>query len=296
MLIDQKLISLLKIIETGSFTKAAEALCLTQPAVSQQIKLLEEELETKIFIRNHNDFKLTSEGELIVEYARRLVAIAGTLEKSIKDEKTKVTSVIVGITHTVESSVFVEVIAGYAKEHSGLTVKVVADSAENLYRKMKNYELDFIIVSDKLQDSSLCYYTLESDSLELIVSPVHALASRKSVAIEDIKNEHYILRTSMSDTRRLLAKSMKKANHSIDELDVALELDNVATIKDLIRRDFGVSILAKSSCMDEIQKNKLVAIPIDNLNLQREINIACNSDYEHKDIIAGIVDFYKPMK
>ncbi len=161
---------------------------------------------------------------------------------------------------------------------------------------MKNYELDFIIVSDKLQDPSLCYYSLESDSLELIVSPMHRLASKKTVAIEDIKNEHYILRTSLSDSRRLLSKSMKKANHSIDELDVALELDNVATIKDLIRRDFGVSILAKSSCMDEIAKRKLVSIPIENLNLQRDISIACTNDCGHKDIIQGIVDFYNSMK
>lgn len=296
MLIDQKLISLLKIIETGSFTKAADSLCITQPAVSQQIKLLEEELDTKIFLRSHNDFRLTPDGELVVEYARRLSAVSDGLIQAIRDEKTKVSSVVVGITHTVESSVFIEVVAGYAKEHNGLTVKVVADSAENLYKKMKNYELDFIIVSDRLQDPSLCYYSLESDSLELIVSPLHQLASRKSVSIEDIKKEHYILRTTLSDTRRLLSKSMKKANHSIDELDVALELDNIATIKDLIRRDFGVSILAKSSCMDEILKGKLVSIPIDNLNLQRDINIACLQDCGHKDIIEGIVDFYKSMK
>lgn len=291
MLIDFKILSFLKIVETGSFTKTANALGLTQPAVSQHIRQLEEELGVKLFVRSNNEFHLTSDGELVVEYARRLVAIEKSLKQSLADEKSKVTSVTVGLTHTVESSAIVEALAGYAKEVGGLTIKVVTDSIQNLYQKLKSFEVDFIIVSDRLKEGDVKYSTLISDSLELIVSPEHPLAGRKSVTINDLKGERFILRSVSSDSRRLISKSLKKANHSIDEFDISLELDNIATIKDLIRRNFGVSILSKSACMDEINKKKLITLPIKNLDLQREIVVACNNDYEHQEIISGIIDY-----
>lgn len=295
MLIDPKLVSLLKIVETGSFTKAADLLGLTQPAVSQHIKLLEEELDTKIFYRGRNEFRLTSDGEIVVGYARRLSAIEKALKQSLADEKARVTSLVVGITHTVESSAIVEALAGYTKEQGGLSVKVVTDSTQKLYQKLKNFEVDFIIVSDRIKDENLRYSTLISDSLELIVSPEHRLADRKAVSIEDLVKERLILRTTSSDTRRIISKAFKKVNHPLDEFDIALELDNIATIKDLIRRNFGVSILAKSACMDELKKNKLVTVPIRNINLQTEISIASNLDYEHPEIIDGIVKHFNAM-
>ena len=296
MLIDSKILSLIKIVETGSFTKTADALGLTQPAISQHIKQLEEELGIKIFYRGNNEFRLTPDGEIVLEYARRLVAIDNALRQNLADEKAKVTSIAVGITHTVESSVIVEALAGYAKEQGGIAVKVVTDSIQNLYQKLKNYEVDFIIVSDRIKDTTLRYSTLVNDSLELIVSPEHPLAGKKAVNFSDIKGERFILRTVASDTRHRISKSMKKSNHSLEEFDIVLELDNIATIKDLIRRNFGVSILAKSSCMDEILKKKLISIPIQNLDLQREIVIASNTDYEHSEIIDGIVTYYNAMK
>lgn len=296
MLIDPKLLSLLKIVETGSFTKTADALGLTQPAVSQHIKLLEEELGIKIFNRLRNEFRLTQDGEIVVDYARRLVAIEKALKQNLIDEKTKVTSIIVGITHTVESSAIVEAIAGYAKEQGGITIKVVTDSIQKLFQKLKSFEVDFIIVSDRLKEEGFNYTTVVRDSLGLIVSPEHKFAKRNEVSLEELKEERFILRTQASDSRRMFNKALKKVGHSLDEYDIALEIDNIATIKDLIRRNFGVSVLAKTACMDEIAKNKLEFVPVKGLDLQRDIVIACNMDYEHQEILEGIAHYYNSIK
>ena len=75
-----------------------------------------------------------------------------------------------------------------------------------------------------------------------------------------------------------------------------LEVDNIATIKDLVRRNFGVSILPKSACMDEIKKEKLVALSVENLSMMREINIVYLKDYEHLDFLNGIVKRYNEMQ
>ena len=82
---------------------------------------------------------------------------------------------------------------------------------------------------------------------------------------------------------------------SLDDFNVILEVDNIATIKDLIRRNFGVSILAKSACMDELKKGKIKVLPVENLSMIREINIIYHKDFAHTDILQDITKLYNEM-
>lgn len=294
-LIDQKLISFMKIVDTNSFTKAADALALTQPAVSQHIRNLEEELGVKLFIRSHNQLRLTANGEIVDKYARRLLAISNNLIQSLKDEKENVSSLTVGITHSVESSQIVEALAEYSNQSKGLTIKVVTDTVENLHKMIRNYELDFLIINGKLKDSKLNYMTMDTDCLVLAVSPTHRLASQNTVTLEELKKEKLILRLPTSNTISLFDQALNQNNLSVSDFDVVLEMDNIATIKDLIRQNFGVSVLSKSACMDEIRKGKLIGLPIENLSLIRDINIIYPKDYENLQTIQDIVELYNRL-
>ena len=294
-LIDQKLISFMKIVDTNSFTKAADALALTQPAVSQHIHNLEEELGVKLFIRNHNQLRLTANGEIVDKYARRLLAISNNLIQSLKDEKENVSSLTVGITHSVESSQIVEALAEYSNQSKGLTIKVVTDTVENLHKMIRNFELDFLIINGKLKDSKLNYMTMDTDCLVLAVSPTHRLASKNTVTLEELKKEKLILRLPTSNTISLFDQALNQNNLSVSDFDVVLEMDNIATIKDLIRQNFGVSVLSKSACMDEIRKGKLIGLPIENLSLIRDINIIYPKDYENLQTIQDIVELYNRL-
>lgn len=294
-LIDQKLISFMKIVDANSFTKAADALALTQPAVSQHIHNLEEELGVKLFIRNHNQLRLTANGEIVDKYARRLLAISNNLIQSLKDEKENVSSLTVGITHSVESSQIVEALAEYSNQSKGLTIKVVTDTVENLHKMIRNFELDFLIINGKLKDSKLNYMTMDTDCLVLAVSPTHRLAAQNTVTLEELKKEKLILRLPTSNTISLFDQALNQNNLSVSDFDVVLEMDNIATIKDLIRQNFGVSVLSKSACMDEIRKGKLIGLPIENLSLIRDINIIYPKDYENLQTIQDIVELYNRL-
>ena len=285
----------MKIVDTNSFTKAADALALTQPAVSQHIHNLEEELGVKLFIRNHNQLRLTANGEIVDKYARRLLAISNNLIQSLKDEKENVSSLTVGITHSVESSQIVEALAEYSNQSKGLTIKVVTDTVENLHKMIRNYELDFLIINGKLKDSKLNYMTMDTDCLVLAVSPTHRLAAQNTVTLEELKKEKLILRLPTSNTISLFDQALNQNNLSVSDFDVVLEMDNIATIKDLIRQNFGVSVLSKSACMDEIRKGKLIGLPIENLSLIRDINIIYPKDYENLQTIQDIVELYNRL-
>lgn len=82
-------------------------------------------------------------------------------------------------------------------------------------------------------------------------------------------------------------------NESIDSFNITLEVDNIATIKDLIRKELGVSILPKSVCMDELKKGKLAVLPIENLSMPREMNLVYNRNFSHTEILRDLVQLYR---
>ena len=182
-MIDTKYYSLLKVAETGSYTKAAKELALSQPAVSQHIRLLETELGIRIFERTRNQSRLTKEGKIVVKYVRRMVALQDHMKRDLKNEKEKITSLTIGITHTSESNVIVEVLADYVSMNDGMNLKIVTDSTDQLYYMLKNYELDFALVEGRINDASLNHILLDTDCLVLAVSPQHKLASRTGTPV-----------------------------------------------------------------------------------------------------------------
>lgn len=104
-----------------------------------------------------------------------------------------------------------------------------------------------------------------------------------------------ILRLPSSATRQLFEATLVSINESIDNFNVALEVDNVGTIKELVRKDLGVSILPKSVCAREAKKGKLTILPIENLSMMREVNIAYNKDFIHLEVLRDLVRLYRTL-
>ena len=295
-MVDNRLYSLIKVVETGSFTKASEQLSLSQPAVSQHIRYIEDVLGVKIFEHSHNSFRLTNEGEIVVKYAYRMIALSNNLEQALKNERGKIRSLTIGITHTAESSAIIEALAAYLDRFKDLSIKILTNTTDQLYAMLRKYELDFAFVDGKINNPRLSYMMLDTDRLVLTVPPSHPLAKQGSVTIDQLKKEKLILRLPDSHTRNLFDSSLESQNLRIDEFNVAIEIDSIASIKDLVRRGLGVSVLAMSACMDEFKKGKLSILNIENMSMVREINIAYQNDFENPEIIQGIVKKYNEMQ
>lgn len=295
-MIDTRLSSLLKILETGSYTKAAEALSLSQPAVSQHIRQLEETYGVKIFERVHNRLQLTPEGEILAGYARRIAALDRQLEQELKNEREQVRSLTIGITHSAESSAIIEALAAYSSEIPGLSVKIITNTTDKLCKMLNDYELDFAFIEGTPGDPALRSMMLDTDCLVLAVPPEHPFSDRTTVTIPQLKKEKLILRLPNSNTRDLFEASLESLNLRVDDFNVIMEIDSIATIKDLIRRGFGVSVLARSACMDEVKKGKLSVLTIENLSMMRQINLVYSPRFEHPELLQGIVKKYNEMQ
>lgn len=186
-MIDAKLYTILAVVEFNSYTRAAEHLSLTQPAVTQHIKQLEKELNIKIFNRIGNDIKPTNEGNIVIQYARRSIALYQKMEQNILDEQHQVRRLTVGITHTAESNAVAEVLGKYSAKNPGTSITIISDSINNLYDMLKNYEVDLAVVEGKVQDASINSLLLDTDSLMLVTSNNNPLAKKSMVTINELK-------------------------------------------------------------------------------------------------------------
>lgn len=294
-MIDSKLYSLLQVAELGSFTRAAKELSITQPAVSQHIRALEEEFGVRIFERQNGRLIVTRPGKEIIHTAKKIVALNRNLQQVLSDTKTMVTHLTVGMTPTAEAGPIAEALAKFCAENDGVSVKILTDSVGNLYQKLKAYELDLMIVHGREPDADVHYERLDTDCLVLAVPVSHPFAGRASVTLDELKRQRLILRLPGSTTRAMFVAHFESRGMSLKDFNVVLEVDNMATIKDLIRHDFGVSVLDRSVCLDELKSGSLAAVPIESLSVQHEINIACQADFNRPDIIRDFIDTYNDM-
>ncbi len=295
-MIDPKLYTLLEVVKHQSYTKAAQELSLTQPAVTQHIKKLEKDLGIKIFYRLGTEIKITNEGKLLIQYAKRNIALHENLKQAIIDSRKHRQQYTVGITHTAESNAVAEVLGRYSATNPGTKISIISDSINNLYEMLKNYEIDLAVVEGKVRDKNINSLLLDTDSLVLALSKDNPLSQKEQITLNELKNLPLILRRPSSGTRNLFIAHIESRNISLEEFNIILEVDNIATIKDLIRHEVGVSILSKSVCLDELRKGKLSVLPIEDLSTIREINILYHKDFENTDILESIIKQYNKVK
>lgn len=291
-MIDPKLKTLLAVVRTGNFTRAAEALSLSQPAISYHIRQLEEEYAVKIFFHNKKALALTPEGEILVKYAKRLDNISENARRALEDCKQSLRHFSVGITQSVGESLVSRVFADYCLEHPHTHISILTDTIENLYDRLVSYELDWAIVEGGMPLKHCRMELLDMDYLCLVVSPEHPFAASPAITLSQLKQERMILRLENAGTRRLFESSLARHQETIRNFNVMLELNNINTIKELVEANLGVTIMAHSACREEEASGRLVVVPIEGVKMIREVNIVCQDDFKHTEVLAEIRRLY----
>lgn len=288
-----KMETLLAVEKYRNYTRAAQALSMTQPGITHHIKQLEEEVGAPLFIRGKDGMRITHEGEIVVKYAKRFQALNRKMHLELENIKTESINLHIGITHTAESNQTAEVLAKCCNQHGGLNITILTDTIKNLYDMLSNYEIDLAIVDGPVSCSEFSSIMLDTDYLVCAMSPTHPLSGHAAITLTELKKQQLILRLPTSATRSQFESALENRSESIHNFDITLEVDNIATIKDLIRKDLGVSILPRSACMDELRKGKIVALPVENLSMIRETHIIYNPDFSHTDILQEIIATYQ---
>jgi DNA-binding transcriptional LysR family regulator len=263
-----------------SFSRAAEALHRTQPAVSQAIQRLEETLGEKLFDRSSKDGTLTPAGEVLLDHAKHILNLkraAVDAVHELRDLKAgKVT--ISANEHTV--FYLLPVIAKFRHQHPEIKVEVQRGVASRIPEQITAREVELGVISFRPDDVSLKAIEVATDELVLIVSPSHRLAGESDVSIENLGEEIFVAHNAPSPYRRQVLEAFEMHR---TPLNIVVELPSLEAIKLLVTKGSGVALVPRLSAETEIAAGTLHALRVRELRLERKLNIIYrrNSELSH---------------
>ncbi|MDT4761023.1 LysR family transcriptional regulator substrate-binding protein [Sphaerochaeta sp. PS] len=182
------------------------------------------------------------------------------------------------MTATAEENLFPQVIAEYCHIHDKTKVRIETGTLESLRTHLQTYEID-------------------TDYLNLVVSPKNPLAQEKSVSLERLKEEKLILRPSTTATRRQFEQFLNHNGETVKNYTIMMEIDNVPIIKDLVYNNQGVTVMSHNACLVEQLAGKLVVVPLAaGFRMVRELNIIYRNNYKHPEVADEMRRLYLEMK
>jgi len=295
-MLDIKLDTLLALYEEKSFTKAAKRLNLTQPAVSNHIHMLENEIGNPLCSHAKGTLTFTPKGEIVVNYARRFKTLYDNMCQEIMEKQTAFTQIKIGVTKAIESYHFITYAIGqYMTHHTNSNLKILSDATNNLYNMLINYEVDFII-TDSLPENNLKFtfasILLDSDPLACFVSSQNPLSQKKLIHLEEIKTLPLIMYFPSAHYRNIFISALEESNESIDHFNIIMEIDNLTTVDLMVKNDIGISILPQklSSTSTRYQ-----SIPIMGINATQDIHLIHRKDFFFTNIISDFLSMYKEV-
>lgn len=261
---------LVAVAREKSFSRAAEVLDRTQPAVSQAIRRLEQEIGEKLFDRSSKDGTLTYAGEVLLDYARQMLNLRYSAQNALREMRGlhtgKVT--ISANEHTVFC--LLPVIGEFRKQHPLIKIEVQRGVASRIPKEITAREVELGVISFKPSDESLKSVPILTDELMLIVAPSHPLAAKSTVTVKELGQETFVAHNAVSPYRHKVIETFEK-NRTM--LNISVELPSLEAIKRLVESGVGVALVPKLTAAVEITTGRLVGISVPEMKLERKLNI-----------------------
>src|SRR5712671_3130708 len=266
----------IEVARHNSFSRAAEKCFRTQPAISSQIRALEEEVGAKLFDRSGGKVSITAAGKLFQKYAeemlegkRRIIAAVAEIERVPRGE------IVVGANEATCLHVLPEVFAEFKKQYPSVAVSINRVERAKILESVIDNSVDFGIVSMPVNDARLTVVVIHRDELVVVAAPGHPIAkSKKAVTLEEVLR-HPLLLPKVGRTR-----------DSIEELchqrrlkpNVSMELDSSELLKRFVAAGVGIGFIARSTTAGDVKAKALVAIPLADAQIKRDLALVFRKD------------------
>jgi DNA-binding transcriptional LysR family regulator len=259
----------LSVVEEGSFSKAADRVFRTQPAVSIAIRRLEEEIGSPLFDRSQKTPTLTDAGNLLLDYARRIVALRDQARDVVAELKALDRGrVRVGANESTSLYLLPPIILEYTGSHPNVKVEIYRHVSESLPREVLDRNVDFALLAFEPHDRDLRSFPILKDELVLIASPAHPLAARKSVTVKELGGESFLAHNVKTASRQKVIEVFAQ-NHT--PLNITLELATVETIKRFVQLKIGLAFVPRMCVSEEVDRGSLAVIPVQGLTYRRTL-------------------------
>jgi len=253
-----------------SFSRAAEKLFRTQPAVSMTVQRLENELGQKLIDRSGRELMLTDAGRIVLEHARRLENLQIDLENSLAELKDNAAGRLIIGANESTTLYLLRHIQKYRRLYPRVRVQVRRSLSSKIPDQLLVGDLELGVISYDPEDPRLVSQVIYTDHLAFVVSPQHRLASREEVSITELGMETFIAHNVRSPYREIVLKEFQR--HNV-ELHMDLELPTVESIRKLVQRDEGVAFLPRMCVEQELERETLREVRVNELCVERKIRL-----------------------
>ena len=265
----------LEVAKQANFSRAAEKVFRSQPAVSAQIRMLEEEYRQRLFDRSGKSVRLTPAGEIFRQFAEEMLRIHRESLDAVANSTGVVRGVLsIGANEGTFLYVLPEILKRFHKLYPEVRISVYRNFSHKVLEKIEDGSIDLGIVTLPVRNASLKVVSIFRDQLQLLVSARAPVASKKIVTLQEVSTLPLIF-PKTGHTRRVMEKCLRpyRAN-----LHISMELSSLVMIKEFVAAEFGASLLSASFARQEVQSGRLKLIPIKDLDVWRELGLVYRKD------------------
>jgi DNA-binding transcriptional LysR family regulator len=250
------------------FSRAADKLYRTQPAISQAIRRLEEEVGEPLFDRSSKDGTLTASGQILLKYAQQIINLRRDAKLAVKELKDLQRGKVTLGANEYTVMYLLPVISVYRVRHPHIKIEVKRDLASRIPSEVLKRDVEIGIVSFRPNDPALQTLAVATDELSLIVAPRHPLAGKKIVSVRELGVESFIAHNVRSPYREKVVQTFEKHR---TPLNISMELPTLEAIKRFVEQGMGVALVPRLAAQAEIERGQIVALTVREMRLERKL-------------------------
>jgi DNA-binding transcriptional LysR family regulator len=273
-----------------SFTKAADALFMTQPAVTFQIRQLEEQFDTRLFDRAGGRISLTPAGIVALEYAERILGLSSELDARLKELSGQVAGPLhIGASMTIGDYVLPQIVGEFKARFPAVIPHIIIANSEQVQNRIAERSLDLGFIESDSHLPSLAIEFCCDDELQVVCAPGHPLARLTAVAPRTLLEHAFVSREAGSGTREVIDRYLEKAGVALHPV---MELGSPEALKGLVATGFGFAIMSRAIVALEARLGRVVRVPLQP-RLDRRFSVIYPKERIHSKLVNGFVAFAK---
>lgn len=252
--------TLIRVAELGSLSKAADHLHIAQPALSRQVRMLETELGVRLFVRHGRGMVITEQGQEVLSHALRIMAeLNGIRARTANPDAPLSGQIAIGLPPTVAHLISVPLVAAFGKTHPKVTLRLASAYTGYLLDWLHRGEIDVAVLYDPRSARSLRSRPLLLEKLFLIGPPEAGFSTETALPFKQLQGKRLLMPSTKHGLRTIIERLAAEVGIG---LDVAVEADSYATLKDLVRHGHGWTVLPLAPIYDDIETRRLSAAPL----------------------------------
>jgi DNA-binding transcriptional LysR family regulator len=281
-----------KVVETRSFSRAAEGLRLTQSTISEHVRLLEEEIGARLFDRLGRETVPTRPGELLYGYAQRLLALRTDAQQALQQFLGHISGVLTVGASTIPGEYVLPPLIGRCREKfPQVTLALQIADTRGIVEAVLDGRVEIGVVGARPEHRTLHAVELMPDELVVVVPPGHPWFGRRLVTLEELTPEPLIVRESGSGSRQALETALDEAGLGLGGLRVIAEMGSTSAIKQAVKAGVGVSVMSKRAVEEECRHGLLWCVKIRDLRFTRHFYVVTHTGRSRSPLCQAFLDF-----